>query len=242
MRDPERLARFYVEATKLAAAENLEGVLQRVVRAGRSLTGAELATLTRDEDGSSDGGRVFSAGCATNGATSLEFPIVVDGGRYATLRLETSRASFLTVEQALAELLCVHAALAIEKAALRDKEEVLGRVQSALGVLARTAGDATVREVGDIRLDLARYQAFVAGAAVHLTPSEFRLLELLMEEPGRAYTRYEIVSRLWGTEYAASFRTADIHVARLRHKIEADPLHPERLETVRGIGYRLREK
>ncbi len=239
MREPERLARFYLEATRLSSASSPEAVLRRLVHAARSLTRADSATLTVTDEEAPEGGRAFAAGHRAAAAATLELPVLVDGHPYGTLRLATSRTSFLPAEEALAGLLCIHAGLAIEKVTLHDMEHVLGRVKDALGLLARTAADANLRQVGDIRLDLGRNQVYVADTPVHLTPSEFRLLELLTEEPGRTYTRYEITARLWGIESSSGLRVADINVTRLRRKIERDPRHPTHIETVRGVGYRL---
>ena len=96
-----------------------------------------------------------------------------------------------------------------------------------------------MRRVGDIRLDLTCYEATVSGRPVALTLSEFRLLELLMERPGRICTRREIIARLHAGGTPPDSRSADSHVARLRRKIERDPARPKRLLSVRGVGYRL---
>jgi DNA-binding response OmpR family regulator len=73
-----------------------------------------------------------------------------------------------------------------------------------------------------------------------VTPSEFRLLSLLAGDPERAFTRREIVEHLWQSEHTGDERTCDVHVKNLRRKIERDPARPERLVTVRGVGYMLR--
>jgi DNA-binding response OmpR family regulator len=96
-----------------------------------------------------------------------------------------------------------------------------------------------VRQVGDIRIDFARHQVSVAGAPVHLTRSEFRLLVLLAQEPERVLSRREIMEHLWQSPYVGDERACDIHVSNLRRKIELDPRSPERIVTVRGIGYSL---
>jgi two-component system response regulator RegX3 len=96
-----------------------------------------------------------------------------------------------------------------------------------------------VRQVGDIRVDLARHQVTVAGEPVHLTRSEFRLLALLAQEPERVFSRREIMEHLWQSPYVGDERAADIHLSNLRRKLERDPRNPERLQTVRGVGYTL---
>jgi DNA-binding winged helix-turn-helix (wHTH) protein len=94
--------------------------------------------------------------------------------------------------------------------------------------------------LGDMEIDSAGNRVLISGRPVHLTPSEFHLLVLLAEEPGRCRSRNEILRHLWHTEYVGDERACDAHLANLRKKIERDPSHPERLLTVRGRGYALR--
>ena len=96
-----------------------------------------------------------------------------------------------------------------------------------------------VRQVGDIRIDFARHQVSLDGEPVHLTRSEFRLLALLAEQPERVFSRREIMEHLWQSPYVGDERAADIHISNLRRKIEPEPRNPERLVTVRGVGYSL---
>jgi two-component system response regulator RegX3 len=119
--------------------------------------------------------------------------------------------------------------------------ELVSRVRAILRrrSLDRQAGGMT-REVGGVRLDLAQQALVVDGRPVDVTSSEFRLVELLGREPERAYTRDEIVEHLWRSPYVGGARTCDVHVKNLRRKIERDPARPERLVTVRGVGYMLR--
>lgn len=119
--------------------------------------------------------------------------------------------------------------------------EVIARVRALLRgrALARAGAQATVREVGAMRIDLARHEVSIAGNRVHTTPSEFRLLALLAERAEEAVSRSELRMRLWGTDRSLDTRACDLHVARLRRKIEADPSDPRRLLTVRAVGYRL---
>ena len=97
-----------------------------------------------------------------------------------------------------------------------------------------------VLENGVIRIDLRQHIVKVRGAEVELTPKEFDFLKLLLLNPGRAFTREFLLEHLWGYEYFGDTRTVDVHVRRLRQKIEDDPANPEYLETVRGVGYRFR--
>ena len=80
----------------------------------------------------------------------------------------------------------------------------------------------------------------VGGRDAHLTPSEIRLLAFLAERPGRARTRREILGHLWHSDHVGDLRACDVHIANLRRKIERDPSHPERVVTVRSVGYALR--
>ncbi|HET7758398.1 MAG TPA: response regulator transcription factor [Gaiellaceae bacterium] len=118
--------------------------------------------------------------------------------------------------------------------------ELLARVRA---ILRRreldAAGAHPTRAVGGLVLDLERYDASVEGEPVQLTPSELKLLSLLAREPGRVYSRREIMQHLWDSEYIGDARAADLHVSNIRRKIEHDPENPERLLTVRGAGYKL---
>ena len=101
-------------------------------------------------------------------------------------------------------------------------------------------GDSTgVVEVGGIRLDLVRHRVVVDGRTLDLTPSEFRILALLASEPERVFTRRQIMEHLWESPYVGDERACDVHVSNLRRKVERDPSNPERIVTVREVGYRL---
>jgi two-component system response regulator RegX3 len=95
------------------------------------------------------------------------------------------------------------------------------------------------RRVGGLELDFRRHELTVDGRRVELTPMEFKLLALLADEPERAFTRRELVRHLWDSEYAGDVRACDTHVVNIRRKIERDPADPERLVTIRGVGYKL---
>jgi two-component system response regulator RegX3 len=118
--------------------------------------------------------------------------------------------------------------------------ELVSRVRAILRRrrLDRSSG-ALVYRVGGLTLDLVRYSGDVDGRAVSLTRSEFKLLALLAGEPERVFSRREIMQHLWESSYVGDQRACDIHVSNIRRKIERDPARPERLLTVRGVGYRL---
>jgi two-component system response regulator RegX3 len=118
--------------------------------------------------------------------------------------------------------------------------ELLARVRAVLRRRELDAGEAQpVRNVGGLHLDLERYEATVDGTPVQLTPSELKLLALLARDPGRVYSRREIMQHLWESEYIGDARAADLHISNIRRKVERDPENPERLVTVRGAGYKL---
>ena len=93
--------------------------------------------------------------------------------------------------------------------------------------------------VGGVIIDLARHTVTVDGRDVTLTPSEFRLLLLLAEDPDRVFTRQQIMEHLWRTPYVGDTRACDAHISNLRRKIERDAAHPQRIVTVRETGYKL---
>jgi two-component system, OmpR family, response regulator RegX3 len=95
-----------------------------------------------------------------------------------------------------------------------------------------------VLEIGDVRLDAARHEVEVRGERVALPLKEFELLELLLANAGRVLTRDVLIDRVWGPNYYGDTKTLDVHVKRLRAKVEEDPAHPARILTVRGVGYR----
>ncbi|MBE3597352.1 MAG: response regulator transcription factor [Limnochordaceae bacterium] len=94
---------------------------------------------------------------------------------------------------------------------------------------------------GSVVMDLARHQVWVEGRPVDLTPKEYDLLRMLMANKGIVMTRELLLEKVWGYDFAGDTRTVDVHVVRLRQKLEDDPAHPRYIETVRGVGYRMRE-
>jgi two-component system, OmpR family, response regulator RegX3 len=93
-------------------------------------------------------------------------------------------------------------------------------------------------EYGDLVMDLQKHEVRVGGRSVHLTPTEYRVLELLMRRPGKVIVRETLLNQLWDGYYGSS-KTLDVHVRHLREKIEEDPSRPQYVKTVRGTGYRL---
>jgi two-component system, OmpR family, response regulator RegX3 len=118
--------------------------------------------------------------------------------------------------------------------------ELIGRIRA---ILRRReldrSGAASVLRVGALELDPIRHEVKVNGSPTRLTPSEFKLLMFLAEQPERVFSRREIMQHLWDSSYVGDQRACDIHISNLRQKIEPDPANPERVLTVRGIGYKL---
>ena len=93
---------------------------------------------------------------------------------------------------------------------------------------------------GSLEVDTSSHQATYAGRPLHLKPKEYDLLVFLMRSPGRAFSRDQLLERVWGYDYAGDTRTVDVHVRWLREKVEVDPSSPLLIETVRGVGYRFK--
>jgi two-component system response regulator RegX3 len=121
--------------------------------------------------------------------------------------------------------------------------ELLARVRAVLR--RRQPNDSAeqdedgVLEVGPVRMDVERHTVAVSGESVALPLKEFDLLELLMRNAGRVLTRGQLIDRVWGADYVGDTKTLDVHVKRIRSKIEPDPGTPKYLLTVRGLGYKL---
>ena len=118
--------------------------------------------------------------------------------------------------------------------------ELIGRIRAILRrrQLDRSGATSMLR-VGDLELDPIRHEVRIGGEPKRLTPSEFKLLLLLAQDPGRVFSRREIMQHLWDSSYVGDQRACDIHISNLRQKIEDDPGNPARVETVRGVGYKL---
>jgi two-component system response regulator RegX3 len=119
--------------------------------------------------------------------------------------------------------------------------ELLSRVRAILRrrELDRANGGITVRRLGGLQIDLGRHEVLVDGERVHLTLSEFKVLALLAEQPESIVSRRELMQHLWASEHVGDEHACEVHISNLRRKIERDPTKPERLVTVRGMGYKL---
>ena len=120
--------------------------------------------------------------------------------------------------------------------------ELLSRVRAILRrrELDRANGiGAAVRDLGGLHIDLGRHEVLVDGNRVHLTLSEFKVLALLAEQPDAVVSRKELMQHLWASEHVGDEHACEVHISNLRRKIERDPSEPQRLVTVRGLGYKL---
>ena len=119
--------------------------------------------------------------------------------------------------------------------------ELLSRVRAILRrrELDRANGGATLRSLGGLQIDLSRHEVRVDGDRVHLTLSEFKVLALLAEQPDAVVSRKELMQHLWASEHVGDEHACEVHISNLRRKIERDPSQPQRLVTVRGMGYKL---
>ncbi|MGE5557371.1 MAG: winged helix-turn-helix domain-containing protein [Bacillota bacterium] len=118
--------------------------------------------------------------------------------------------------------------------------ELVARVKAVLRRITQTEQDDIIK-CGDLVLDAFQHELTIRGKAVDLTPKEFELLRLLMQNRGRVFTREFLLEQVWGYEFYGDTRTVDVHIRRLRQKIEQDPSNPVLLETVHGVGYRFKE-
>jgi len=155
-----------------------------------------------------------------------DVPIVMltarDAERDRVLGLDVGADDYVTKPFSSAEL------LSRVRAILRRRE--LDRANGSGGV---------VRALGGLQLDLGRQEVTVDGEPVRLTLSEFKVLSLLAERPERIVSRRELMQHLWASEHVGDEHACEVHISNLRRKIERDPTHPQRLVTVRGMGYKL---
>ena len=120
-----------------------------------------------------------------------------------------------------------------------SSRELLARIKAVLRRLDEPEDllPSTI-EAGPVRMDIERHVVTVSGTVVSLPLKEFDLLELLLRNSGRVLTRGQLIDRIWGSDYVGDTKTLDVHIKRLRAKIETDPASPRHLVTVRGLGYK----
>lgn len=120
-----------------------------------------------------------------------------------------------------------------------SSRELIARIKAVLRRTGEVLEDQSdVIEIGPIRIDVERHAVSVSGEQVKLPLKEFDLLLMLMRNAGRVLTRGQLIDRIWGSDYVGDTKTLDVHVKRIRAKIEIDPANPVHLLTVRGLGYK----
>jgi len=117
--------------------------------------------------------------------------------------------------------------------------ELVARIRAVLRRGQDNEPIADVIEAGDVRMNVERHEVTLHGEPVRLALKEFELLEMFLRNPGRVLTRGQLIDRVWGSDYFGDTKTLDVHVKRLRAKLEADPANPKLFVTVRGLGYKL---
>jgi len=123
-----------------------------------------------------------------------------------------------------------------------SSRELIARIKAVLrrGTVDESIdGDTGVHIVAGIKLDIGKHQVTINGEIVSLPLKEFELLEFLMRNAGRVLTRSQLIDRVWGGDYYGDTKTLDVHIKRLRAKIESDPANPVLIQTIRGLGYKL---
>jgi two-component system, OmpR family, response regulator RegX3 len=118
--------------------------------------------------------------------------------------------------------------------------ELVARIRAVLrrAPVLTAVGEEPPAEASGVRVDRARHEVRVDGHTVDLPPKEFELLAYLVENAGRVLTRGQLIAEIWGSDYVGDTKTLDVHIRRLRGRVEDDPKEPARIQTVRGVGYR----
>mgnify|MGYP000914546660 CR=1 FL=1 len=119
--------------------------------------------------------------------------------------------------------------------------ELVARIKAVLRRSQRSSLPEGEMTVGSLRFNFNRYEAFLGKEKLELTPKEYELLKLLVTSQGRAFSREQLLEKIWGYEYFGDTRTVDVHIRHLRAKLGQDPETADAIETVRGIGYRFRD-
>jgi len=123
-----------------------------------------------------------------------------------------------------------------------SSRELVARIRAVLrrnSALAEDDIDGHILSAGPVRMDVDRHMVSVGTNSVQLPLKEFELLEFLMRNSGRVLTRIQLIDRVWGSDYVGDTKTLDVHIKRLRAKIEEDPANPVFIQTVRGLGYKM---
>ena len=121
-----------------------------------------------------------------------------------------------------------------------SKAELVARIKAVLrrGLSDNTSSEGGVITAGPVSIDVDRHAVSIGGENISLPLKEFELLEFLVRNSGRVLTRTQLIDRVWGSDYFGDTKTLDVHVKRLRAKIEKDPANPTYIQTIRGLGYK----
>jgi two-component system response regulator RegX3 len=123
-----------------------------------------------------------------------------------------------------------------------SSRELVARIKAVLrrGAIddSQISGESGIHSIAGIRMDIERHQVTVQGSPISLPLKEFELLEFLLRNEGRVLTRGQLIDRVWGGDYYGDTKTLDVHIKRLRSKIEVDPANPLLIQTIRGLGYK----
>lgn len=119
-----------------------------------------------------------------------------------------------------------------------SSRELMARIRAVLRRRTDAEDSSPAVESGPVRIDSQRHEVAVNGQPIALPLKEFELLEFLVRHSGRVLTRAQLIDRIWGSDYVGDTKTLDVHIKRLRAKVEPDPAHPKHLLTVRGLGYK----
>lgn len=120
--------------------------------------------------------------------------------------------------------------------------ELLARIKALLRRSNELPASDVTLKVGPVEIDQERHQVFIRGEEITMPLKEFELLLYLTQNPGRVLTRNQLIDRIWGSDYFGDTKTLDVHMKRVRSKIEKDPANPKYLQTVRGVGYKFDSK
>jgi len=123
-----------------------------------------------------------------------------------------------------------------------SSRELIARIRAVLrrqGDISNDEGMTGILTAGNVRMDIDRHLVSINNENVSFPLKEFELLEFLMRNAGRVLTRMQLIDRVWGSDYVGDTKTLDVHIKRLRSKIEVDPANPIVIQTVRGLGYKM---
>jgi len=120
-----------------------------------------------------------------------------------------------------------------------SSRELIARIRAVMRRRQEPEQSSGLLTVGPVRMDIERHIASVNNVQISLPLKEFELLEFLLRNSGRVLTRTQLIDRVWGSDYVGDTKTLDVHIKRLRAKIETDPANPTLIQTVRGLGYKM---